>query len=537
MARQSKKSRNTKGVSFPKDSTGRRSTTAVAKRILTQVLNCAGCSAEAAACAAEKNWRFGYSKHFENVALAMASSSDTAIDMAWAGLAEARAVFEFDMLATGDTVPLASVVGTLGSGNVAKGQRTIYTGIITGKKAFQAPQLAVPYGGKTYSGKELVDLARRFVREGQAQASFADSVHEAVVHPEWHDLRGKIFVLIGATSEMGPLNQLLDRGATVVAIARPNSKSKPHKWQKLIAKAENSCGRLVVPLSRRPDQGVNLAAGAGADATAEIPELIHWLCSSEIRGLGDGPLHIYSGIYLDGEGFVRASVAMDAIVDGCTAKREVKPVLLYIDTPSHVHLVPRTASASSKRFRASTGTVQKILYTLGLLKPLRFRRSRESAEREVMVGLANEQGPNYAIAKYLQRWRALVARHSGCLVSITNGPAAKTNSVMHAKTMAFVMNHLHWIPPNVAHEPETVKELMAMIMVRDLQSSHALARPHAKTLHVLDICEENAWHGGMWLSPYEARSIGAWIYLCYYGVRFGLPLLGVLFLTTWMRYY
>lgn len=327
-------------------------------------------------------------------------------------------------------------------------------------------------------------------------------------------------------------------------------------------KGLNSNGKLIIPLSKsydeickagvkctsggasshvvisKSDEVMDIAEFAGADATAETPEIINWLCSAAIKALG-GPLHIYSGIYLDGEGFVRASVAMDAIVDGCTANAEkcggAKPVLLYIDTPSHAHLVPRSASAASKRYRAASGVVRGFLTTLGLLKPLKFRRTSDNAEREVMVGLASQQGPNYAVAKLLQRWRALVARDFGSLVSITNGPAAKTNSVMHSKTMAFVMNHIHWVAPNVAHEPETVKELMALIMVRDLHSNHALGRPGAKMHHALDICEENAWHGGMWLSPYDAQSTGVWIYLRYYGVRFGLPLLVLLLVTMYMQ--
>ena len=41
------------------------------------------------------------------------------------------------------------------------------------------------------------------------------------------------------------------------------------------------------------------------------------------------------------------------------------------------------------------------------------------------------QGPNYAFAKQLQRWRAIVQRADGHTVSSTIGPATLTESVMH----------------------------------------------------------------------------------------------------------
>ena len=89
----------------------------------------------------------------------------------------------------------------------------------------------------------------------------------------------------------------------------------------------------------------------------------------------------------------------------------------------------------------------------------------------VMDFLATQQGPNYALAKLLQKWRALWSRNSTTLlfgkgkkskqlVSMTLGPAARTESVMHSKTMALIMNTMHHVRPNVAHAPETVQSMM-----------------------------------------------------------------------------
>jgi hypothetical protein len=43
------------------------------------------------------------------------------------------------------------------------------------------------------------------------------------------------------------------------------------------------------------------------------------------------------------------------------------------------------------------------------------------------------QGPNYAFAKLVQRWRVLLARASGHVVSANVAPASLTRSVMHNK--------------------------------------------------------------------------------------------------------
>ena len=43
--------------------------------------------------------------------------------------------------------------------------------------------------------------------------------------------------------------------------------------------------------------------------------------------------------------------------------------------------------------------------------------------------LVVEQGPNYALAKRIQQWRAILARHQGQRVSINIAPSTTTHSV------------------------------------------------------------------------------------------------------------
>lgn len=540
MGRKSK--RVPEGVAFPlTGGTGARSTTKTGKKILAKALEGVGSdkSAESAKkLMAERNWRFGYRKHMVNLVAEM-QNHNACLSIAEAGLREARETFMFSR--NGEEMPLDAVVGSLGEGPQTRKMKIklspFYTGRVQGNTAFQGSRIPdVPYKGRVFRGEDLVQLAATFVRESQADASFESSVRDAVKHEKkWFDLRGKVFVLIGATSEMGPLEFLLECGATVVAIARPNSRSKPLKWSRLLDKVKKTPGTLLFPISRvqkSTDDASTLASVAGADATAQTPEIIQWLCSDAIESAvksGGSPLHIYCGIYLDGEGFVRASVAMDAIVDGYTAAYPKNPpTLLYIDTPSHVHLVPSNMSAASARYRASAPFLLRCLAAVGLAKTLSFR-DVGCGNRRVMNGLALEQGPNYGVAKFLQRWRALLAHEKyGSRVSITVGPAAKTDSVMHSSTMAFVMNHAHKVKPNTAHMPNTVKALMSILLVRDLHAS-------SKFSHPLDLVVENAWHGGMWTSPYEMKGTAVYLYLSHYGgllVR-GLAVVCLAALLAW----
>ena len=270
--------REAKGISFPvTNSNGARSTSATTKKILFKALERApGAQAwtQAQDILKEKNWRFGYRKHIENVVKAMASSDKACLEIAEAGLKEARELMTFRK-ADGTEINLGKAMGSLRPA-------TIHTGVVEGSKRFkgkgEVPE--VKYQGKIYKGKDLVSLARMFVAENQADKTFADSVAEAVKHPEWFDLRGKTFVLIGATSEMGPLDILLQCGADVVAIARKNSKSKPDKWKNLLARVQDTPGRLLIPISRaqnESDDVDSLAQIAGADALAEPLGIAKWL--------------------------------------------------------------------------------------------------------------------------------------------------------------------------------------------------------------------------------------------------------------------
>merc|ERR1712023_486533 len=173
-----------------------------------------------------------------------------------------------------------------------------------------------------------------------------------------------------------------------------------------------------------------LASNAGADALSQTPEIAEWLS----RIVPGKTLYIYSLIYLDGEKYVRASMAMDVIVDTATTIRGPNKVgLLYIATPSAAHVVDAQCETLSKNFRKNAPLWQKLFETFGLLKKQKFLTLESTSDYRLLDCMASMQGPNYALAKFLQTCRIIIARFkNGQFVSVNIAPPALTASVMHA---------------------------------------------------------------------------------------------------------
>tara|TARA_R110002050_G_scaffold184332_2_gene317804 strand:+ start:681 stop:1244 length:564 start_codon:yes stop_codon:yes gene_type:complete len=123
-------------------------------------------------------------------------------------------------------------------------------------------------------------------------------------------------------------------------------------------------------------------------------------------------------------------------------------------------------------------------------------------------GLVNFQGPNYALAKSLQNWRAILLHHSGAQVSANYAPPAKTNSVMHSATAAKALKGASYFHPLAAFEPETVAPLMAKLMISDL-----LFPGSDGDINPYDIFRSNAFHGGSWRCAWSYDSIGTAAFL------------------------
>jgi len=200
----------------------------------------------------------------------------------------------------------------------------------------------------------------------------ADGTRAAqALRPAEHD---RVFVLLGATSALGPGYPLLEWGGNVAAIARPGKKLEDLMQY---ARATAGGGTLLGP---------SIAGKAGLDLLAQLPEAVEWLLQ-----LSQGWATVHSGrevelclgsyIYLDGEAHVRASAAMDAVV-AALGQAGVRHSVAYLGTPSSTHLWPVAAEDAAKgRWEKSLGTLQLEVLRATAIQSASMQRCRRGRRR------------------------------------------------------------------------------------------------------------------------------------------------------------
>ena len=265
-----------------------------------------------------------------------------------------------------------------------------------------------------------------------------------------------------------------------------------------------SGGTLLVPVADAkpgPD-GVDaggdlgpLAQRAGFDLADDIPAVADWLAGV------DGPLVLGNYVYADGADNVRVASAVDALTVRLQAERP-DVALAFLATPTDVFAVPPDAVAQSARAYAARSPAGKL--GRGLLQSLSGRRLLRPAypagsDPGICDSLVAQQGPNYALAKRLQRWRATVARDAGAAVSMNVAPPTRTRSVTRNRVLAAAYAGAGRFGVEV-FEPATTKALMAALLVHDLHAGQPPAgHPWQDEAHA-------AAHGGLWRMAYTPRS-------------------------------
>ncbi len=137
------------------------------------------------------------------------------------------------------------------------------------------------------------------------------------------------------------------------------------------------------------------------------------------------------------------------------------------------------------------------------------------ADPGVIDSLVRQQGPNYALAKRLQRWRATVARHDGATVSMNVAPPTRTRSVLKNRALAAAYAGAHRFGVEV-FEPATSNVLMAALLVHDLHTGGGPRHEHPWQDEAFA-----AVHGGLWRAPYARGSALGLAALLGYGAARG----------------
>jgi hypothetical protein len=467
-------------VAFPLAADGRRSTSALGRAVVADALRPVD-PAGARAAEQEANWRTGYLAHFRGLIEAGLTSKQAALSVARNGLESLhqrmRAVGR-----DGEETGLDTLLSAPARGGWA-------TVTVTGTGAAER-ELSVPYRGERLRGDALLRRLEAWVSEGIIEPSCADAVRTVAAQPDWLALPGRTVIVLGAGAEVGPLPVLLSWGARVIGVDLP----QPPIWERVLAEARRGAGSLLVPAAGAGDS--DLAQRAGLDLTTDIPAVADWLAAV------DGPLVLGNYVYADGAANVLLSSAVDVLaVRLLMARGDV--ALACLATPTDVFAVPADAVAQSARAYATRPLVSRLggwpLRALSGGRLLR-RAYPPGADPGVCDSLVPQQGPNYALAKRVQRWRATVARDIGALVSMNVAPPTRTRSVLKNRALAAAYVGAPRFGVEV-FEPATTKTLMAALLVHDLHTDGGQAQAHPWQDEAYE-----AAHGGLWRIAYAPRS-------------------------------
>jgi hypothetical protein len=330
------------------------------------------------------------------------------------------------------------------------------------------------------------------------EPSCKHALTDVIAHPEWLDLSDSWFVLLGAASEMGPLELLSRWGANVVAVDLP----RRHLWDHIVRTTELGAGRTFVPMPVEQTTD-DITAEAGADLLTELPRIASWIKSF------DAPLIVGNYVYADGSTFVRVAGAADALLENLTQSRP-ETTLAYLATPTDVFAVPFEIVSDVGRDRARERTRRALgRATFGKLYAPTYVRTIEGEDGKkwgIADGLVPIQGANYALAKSIQRWRAVMAREEGTTSSAIVAPATRTRSVTKNRLLAAAYRGAGAFGVEI-FEPATCRALTAALLVRDLRDGSTPAHPATPLDHPYELFCDAALHGGMWRMHYEPRSV------------------------------
>jgi hypothetical protein len=453
------------GVSFPTDSTS-----SAARTILSDALRKAD-PVGARAVENETSWRRNYLGHFRRALEAGIGEATAAQSIASEGLRSTHALMRFD------DVPLDQAIG----GTALK--QVFHTRTVDGT-AEPETELSVPYRGERLRGEALLAQLDSWADRGVITRSCAEALRTVQANPEWLRLEGDTIVVLGGGAEMAPYRALLRWGAEVVAIDLP----RPDLQGRVRAHAEESAGRVHLP-ARIVTNGDD---DSGADLVTELPAVAHWLDSFDSR------LVLGNYCYADGSAHVRVSVAADALAAHLTRQRP-ETALAFLATPTDTFAVPAEDVAFANRAYAESSKMLRAPLRMISGGRLLQRNYPPGADPGICDALVPQQGPNYALAKRLQRWRATAARTDGTTVSLNVAPATRTRSVVKNKALAAAYAGAHRFGVEV-FDPATSNTIMAALLAYDLRAgAPGQAEPWQDEA-------VNAAHGGLWTSAYHPRS-------------------------------
>ena len=444
---------------------------------------------------AEKNWRKHYPQYFKALVEHGIRSQHNPIQIAEDGLRKAHQSFEFYRHGQKHVLKDAMQLPT----------ENLHTFKLQGTSQAE-PEWYVPYHRQKLQGQALLDQIAAWLAAGIIEPSHAAALNAAVAHPEWFDLSDRNTVLFGAASEAGPLTWLAKWKANIIAVDLPNSRV----WNKILTTVQQGNATLYAPSSEPlpTDSPLNiLQEKLGANLLTQTPEIAHWLAQKSET------LDLAAIAYLDGEKHVRVAMAMDAIMQYVSAQKP-DTSLMFMCTPTDVYAVPEeVVSASAEKFKQRSQGQKLLTKSISTISRSHFFQKNLhnliASDNGQHYGIADclvvEQGPNYALAKRIQQWRAILSRHNGQRVSINIAPSTTTHSVTKNPLLKAAFSGASLFDVE-AFSPETTNAIMAALWIHDLRNPDSAANPAVQLEHPLQLMMEGANHGGLWRVAYLART-------------------------------
>lgn len=550
------------GVSFPADARGVRSTTGPAKSVWAAAALGLG-TEEGAALAAEllgeKDWRHGYAKHAVRLAeLQSVAPPARCVASCEAGLAAAVETLQWRR-EDGSCVSLRDAMR-------APRRAFFRTAIVRGSGERKSAGSERRRERERLVGDAALGRARGWAEDGcvepdvvDALASVADRAHE---HWTGDDLDDTLFALLGGTSELCPLKPLLRLGASVALVARAGDKLD----DAVAVAATSEKGTMYVPFvdgseddvsspvtadekeeteTKRRHDAVPIASTPnrlrGADLCANAPEIAEWLLRVFETG-GFERIVVGAYAYADGEAHVRATLACDLIFENLSETLgEERVGAAFLSSPGTSFPIPRGAWRHAKgrevdaeknegvfHWRRLVGLVCGGGFAPNCRAPVTSSNEDGTEERTAYVhdGHVILQGPNYALAKTMQNWRAVVCGARGVPTSANMAPGSRTRSMQHVKAVAIALEGQKHFPPLRPFDADETRDTMAVLLLRDLgedrDSRTARRRGETrsdddedeedakknKNAHPMDVFGRHAVHGGTWRCPWSVDSIG-----------------------------
>lgn len=483
------------GIQFPTTHDGHRSSMAANKAVLAASVRELD-SGLADAIQTEANWHKHYGHYLVDMVRLSVRSDDAAASIAHNGLTSVHGSFQF--VRDGDQMTVREAMHRFR-------EPRLYTGTTHGEGERQRC-LQIPYRGGLLGGDALRHQIDTWAQNGIMEPSAAEALHCLSGRSDWLDLRDLHFVLLGAAAEIGPIEMLSRLGANIVAV----DKDQPAIWKKLLRIAREGAGCMQFPLREPLSEDADdesLAAVAGSDLLTTAPEIRTWLAAM------DKAFCIGGYAYMHGQSHVRVEVAMDAIMEDLAAQRRDID-LAFLLTPTDVYVIPEEAAHAARENFAQAGMSRIWREPLrALTKGRLYAPNVESDINDLhgnhyglYDGVIPIQGPNYALAKHIQKWRALAARTAGHRVSANVAPSTATASVLTRRDFAAAYAGAEYYGVET-FEPATTNAIMAALLIHDLRNDDCPANSAVALPNPLALFMNEAVHGGVWRVGLQLRSV------------------------------